>query len=272
MDSPHEIPNEQLRREHLPGPDDDQFAWIQFALTFDGYADKGNHEECAAFANSARHRWEQDGTLPVGLSDLRTALFFEQRRWRWSNEDPFNREEWRYWAALVNAIGRVLSGNDESEFLEIIPSILHASDPDSAEAPDMAEKVYHADQDRMAQSPAIEAAAGQIERAIGLYSEVDAHGGSRNVWLRLTKEGRLILEGQDLGGSVVKAFGTREYEWTWSLAPEQVNDLLTRLHLEPPQSTDLLDFVADALKKLEKNEVDKFFEDAGAAFWNRMGD
>ena len=28
MGSPHEIPNEQLRREHLPTPDDDQFAWI----------------------------------------------------------------------------------------------------------------------------------------------------------------------------------------------------------------------------------------------------
>jgi hypothetical protein len=108
MASSHEIPNECLNLEQLPGPDDDQLAWIRFALTFDGYAEKGTHEACARFANAARDCWEQTGTLPVGLSDLRTALFFEQRRWRWSEEGPFTKKEWHYWRSLVETIRQEL--------------------------------------------------------------------------------------------------------------------------------------------------------------------
>ena len=96
----------------MPGPDDDQLTWIQFALTFDWYAEKGTHEACAAFADAVRDRWEQAGTLPVGLNDLRAALFFEQRRWCWSNEGPFNDNEWRYWRSLVEAIRHELPYDD----------------------------------------------------------------------------------------------------------------------------------------------------------------
>ena len=76
--------------------------------TLDGYEEKGDFEACLAFANEVRARWESTGTLPADLADLRTALFFEQRRWRHSNEDPFTAEEWRYWTSLVNAIRELL--------------------------------------------------------------------------------------------------------------------------------------------------------------------
>ena len=97
-----EIANERLRRDHLPSPSDDQMAWIDFALTFDGYAAKG--DACAKFAERTRKRWESSDALPSELSDLRSALFFEQRRWRWGDEGAFTPEEWRYWSALVDAM------------------------------------------------------------------------------------------------------------------------------------------------------------------------
>jgi hypothetical protein len=92
----------------VPRPDDDQLVWIEFALTFDGYAEKGDFGACAAFANGVRARWLATDVLPENVSDLRTVLFFEQRRWRWSNEEPFTDDEWRYWRALGEAILRLL--------------------------------------------------------------------------------------------------------------------------------------------------------------------
>ncbi len=101
-------PSDELRRHHLPSRDDSQMAWIEFALKFDGYAEMGGSEECATFANSVRARWQSSGSLPSKLGDLRTAVFFEQRRWRWGDEAPFTEDEWRYWHALVNAIRELL--------------------------------------------------------------------------------------------------------------------------------------------------------------------
>lgn len=102
------VSNEELRRGHLPARDDDQLTWIDFALTFDGYEEKGGFDKCAAFADATRARWESSGELSMNLSDLRTALYFEQRRWRWGDEGPFTEDEWRYWHALVDAIRGLL--------------------------------------------------------------------------------------------------------------------------------------------------------------------
>jgi hypothetical protein len=111
-----------------------------------------------------------------------------------------------------------------------------------------------------------------MEQTINLYSETDAYGGSRHVWLRLTEEGKLILEGQDLGGAATKAFGAGEYEWAWSLAPEQVVAFLKTLGVGESQSKDVLGSVAAALGKIERTKIQNLFRDAGAKFWSRIGD
>lgn len=103
-----EISNEELRREQLPSRDDEQMVWISFALTFDGYREKGGFDRCARFAEKTRARWESSGALPTNLRDLRSALYMEQRAWRWGDEGPFTEDEWRYWSALVDAIGELL--------------------------------------------------------------------------------------------------------------------------------------------------------------------
>lgn len=231
MNSPHEIANERLRREHLPGPEDEQLTWIRFALTFDGYAEKGSSEACAKFANSARDRWEQTGTLPVGLNDLRAALFFEQRRWRWSNEDSFTDKEWRYWRSLVEAIRHELPQED----LVRVKRVAN-------------------------------------EQVLDLYSEIDAHGGKRSVWLRLTSEGNLILEGSDYGEAVNSFWGSTEYEWGWCLPPERLDLLLKSLGIAEVDPPDLLETIATALNALERTKIQEKFKEAGAEFWSWVGD
>ena len=110
-----------------------------------------------------------------------------------------------------------------------------------------------------------------MEQRLDLYSERDSKGGTRSVWLRLTN-GRLILEGQDLGGAVGDFYdGASEYEWAWTLAPEQVDDLLVRLGVAAG-APDFRAQIGRQLNALPRAEVQAYFRDAGAAFWSRRGD
>jgi hypothetical protein len=68
-----------LTIEDLPGPLADWSTIGAFALTFDAYAVLGSFEACAEIANARNSET---------LTDLRTCLFFEQRRWRHFGEAP----------------------------------------------------------------------------------------------------------------------------------------------------------------------------------------
>lgn len=74
-----EIPNDGLTPDLLPLADADWTAIMEFALTFNGYDAAGGFQACAAIADARRHD---------SLTDLRTCLFFEQRRWRHWGVDP----------------------------------------------------------------------------------------------------------------------------------------------------------------------------------------
>lgn len=74
-----EIHNDELVIEQIPDPDADWDTIQRFALTFDGYRFWGSFEKCAEVAN--KH-------LNSTLTELRTCLFFEQRRWRHFDEEP----------------------------------------------------------------------------------------------------------------------------------------------------------------------------------------
>lgn len=76
---PDPIPNELLTLARVPLP---SAPWEEieiFALTFNGYGENGSNEKCAEIANQRIHN---------SLSDLRTCLFFEQRRWHHFGEAP----------------------------------------------------------------------------------------------------------------------------------------------------------------------------------------
>lgn len=74
-----EIANRDLSLADIPLPNADWDVIGTFALTFSGYEHWGSFEKCAGVANV-----QKDDTL----SELRTCLFFEQRRWRHFGEDP----------------------------------------------------------------------------------------------------------------------------------------------------------------------------------------
>ena len=73
------ITNSDLTVDRIPSTDASWHDISMFALQFDGYKECGSFEACAEIANSGR-----DNTL----TELRTCLFFEQRRWRHFGEDP----------------------------------------------------------------------------------------------------------------------------------------------------------------------------------------
>jgi hypothetical protein len=106
------------------------------------------------------------------------------------------------------------------------------------------------------------------EQRLDLLSENDMLGGTRYIWLRLTKEGTLILEGQDLGGATNSFWGSREYEWAWSLHSEQLGSFLMSLGIEPSEPAAILESIAASLNELDRTELQKVFEEAGATFWS----
>jgi hypothetical protein len=83
-----EIPNSRLTPRQIPKPGADWRKIEKFALSYNGYESYG--EDCGKFANEARHEYESTSKLRdrLTLSELRTCLFFEQRRYRWFAENP----------------------------------------------------------------------------------------------------------------------------------------------------------------------------------------
>jgi hypothetical protein len=77
-----DIPNEDLTVEDILGVGPSYWQGIDlFALTFGGHEHFGSGQ-CAVIANSTCDRYQVDGSLPGTLTELRTCLFYEQRRWR----------------------------------------------------------------------------------------------------------------------------------------------------------------------------------------------
>lgn len=88
------IPNDRLTRAMVPRSNATWSTIAEFALTFDGYEANGSFEKCAEIANARRHET---------LTDLRTCLFFEQRRWRHFGEEPDD-DALRYLRSIVDSI------------------------------------------------------------------------------------------------------------------------------------------------------------------------
>jgi hypothetical protein len=103
-----EISNEELRPEHVPGPDAPWQEIAEFALTFDGYEAMKGLSRLSRYAQRASERWGEDGWLPRDLLHLRSCLFMEQRAVRWAENGPFpsgpTAEQVAYAHALIEAI------------------------------------------------------------------------------------------------------------------------------------------------------------------------
>jgi hypothetical protein len=98
------VANDELQPERLPSPSADWDTIQEFALTFNGFKHWGSFEKCAEIANQMR---------PSTLTELRTCLFFEQRRWHHYGDEP-DAEAMEYIRELIDKIGaKVNSGEHE---------------------------------------------------------------------------------------------------------------------------------------------------------------
>lgn len=99
-----QITNSDLTEKDVPPTDAKYWGVIdRFALSFDGYTYWGSFDKCGEIANGALEGWKDNGTLPDSLSQLRTCLFFEQRRWRHFDRHP-DSSTMAYIRALLDAI------------------------------------------------------------------------------------------------------------------------------------------------------------------------
>jgi hypothetical protein len=102
------IPNDQLTLAQIPAAQADFGQIAAFALTFDGYEHWGSFEACAQIAEPCWQAFQNDRSLPPTLTELRTCLFFEQRRWRHYGYAP-DAAALNYFRALVTGIRARLS-------------------------------------------------------------------------------------------------------------------------------------------------------------------
>lgn len=75
----------------------------EFAATFPLYQWWGGVSQAGAVANPALEAWRSDASLPVSLTELRTCLAFEHRRWRHTGEE-IEPEQRAYARALYRSI------------------------------------------------------------------------------------------------------------------------------------------------------------------------
>ena len=85
-----------LRGSDVPSAKATWCAIEKFALTFSGYDWAGSLEKCADLANSTRGTYDSspERRLPkLTLDELRSCLFFEQRRFRHAGEEPLGADQ-----------------------------------------------------------------------------------------------------------------------------------------------------------------------------------
>ena len=76
---------------------------LPFALTFNGYEHWGTFEKCREIAKQGISLYRSKQGLSQSLTDLRTCLFFEARRWHHFEKKP-TESGMEYIYALLEAI------------------------------------------------------------------------------------------------------------------------------------------------------------------------
>ena len=98
------ISNDDLKLDDVPHENADWSNIARFALTFNGYKHHGSFDKCAEIANNHHaDTW----------TELRTCLFFEQRRWPHFGETP-DEDTVQYIRELVQNIRQKIADGDGS--------------------------------------------------------------------------------------------------------------------------------------------------------------
>src|SRR5258706_2650348 len=97
-----DVANSELTPADIPSFKETWPSIEPFALTFDGFKYWGSVEKCAEVAQSKR---------PGSLTELRTCLFYEARRWKQAGKAP-DAASMKFIRALVYAIREKVDSGD----------------------------------------------------------------------------------------------------------------------------------------------------------------
>jgi hypothetical protein len=86
---------------------------VPFAMTFNGYQHWGSFRKCREVAQTGVQLYRNRQELDQSLTDLRTCLFFEARRWTHYEKNP-SKKGMGYIRALVEAIRRRVQAKEIS--------------------------------------------------------------------------------------------------------------------------------------------------------------
>ena len=86
---PDEVPNERLKASDVPPVTASWQTIVSFAQTIDGYRAIGQ-KECAQLANRVKNEFSKNAVSiqTLSLTELRSCLFFEQRRFNHFGHEP----------------------------------------------------------------------------------------------------------------------------------------------------------------------------------------
>ncbi len=109
-------------------------------------------------------------------------------------------------------------------------------------------------------------------RVIRLRKE-RSDGDWRSLWVRLKPDGDVVIEGQDLGDTVEKHWGSREYEWDITIRAPDVPGYVRALGGTPGRD-DPLAAVKRRFKEDERCVTQRFLDEHEIpyGFWSRAGD
>ena len=99
----NKIPNSQLIENDIPHLHASWKKIEPFAVTFDGYKHWGSFKRCREVAEEGVKLYRGKKALTQSLTDLRTCLFFESRRWKHYEKSP-SKKGMEYVHILVEAI------------------------------------------------------------------------------------------------------------------------------------------------------------------------
>jgi hypothetical protein len=107
------IPNSLLIEKDIPSR---RAAWkniLPFAHTFNGYEYCGSVKKCREVARHGIVLHKSNKEFEQSLTDLRTCLFYEARRWKHLEKNP-NKAALAYVHSLVEAIRERVQANELS--------------------------------------------------------------------------------------------------------------------------------------------------------------
>lgn len=111
-----------------------------------------------------------------------------------------------------------------------------------------------------------------MTREVVLVDEVRG-ADRRHVSARIDDQGRLVVEGQDLGPQVSEFWGDdiTESEWSWTIARDDLSTLAKALQTD---SDGLLRALAERFSGAALAGLQPFFDAAGVRVesWSRLGD